>query len=174
MSYWAATVITTLLSVLPDGDELLLVLWGSFTLDSTTLTRFYSFHYLATLLSAAVAVLHLIALHVLGSTASYWAHDTADTLPFSRYYLIKDAVLFALVALLYIDVLYTEPTLFSDVELAISVNTMATPPHIVPEWYLLAYYATLRGIPSKALGILMVVATLALLAMGALPSLVHE
>ena len=107
MSYWAATVITTLLSVLPSGDELLVALWGSFTLDSTTLTRFYSFHYLATLISAALAIVHLVALHILGSTSGYILHDTNDTLPFSRYYLIKDALLFCVVYLIYLDVLYT-------------------------------------------------------------------
>lgn len=65
-------------------------------------------------------------------------------------------LLFALVYFAYIDILYSQPALFSDVELNISINTMSTPPHIVPEWYLLAYYATLRGIPSKTLGVLMV------------------
>lgn len=107
MSYWAATVITTLLSVLPYGDELLLVLWGSFTLDQSTLTRFYSFHYLATLISSALAIVHLVALHVLGSTPGYLAHDSNDTIPFSRYYLIKDLLLFALVFVAYVDILYS-------------------------------------------------------------------
>lgn len=107
MSYWAATVITTLLSVLPYGDELLVVLWGSFTLDQTSLTRFYSFHYLATLLSSALAIIHLVALHLLGSTPGYLVHDTNDTIPFSRYYLIKDAILFGLVYLVYLNVLYS-------------------------------------------------------------------
>lgn len=107
MSYWAATVITTLLSVLPDGNELLIALWGSFTIDSATLTRFYSFHYLATLASAAVAVLHLVALHLLGSTSGYILHDTNDSIPFSRYYLLKDVLLFSLCYLLYLDLLYS-------------------------------------------------------------------
>ena len=135
---------------------------------------FYSFHCLATLVSSALAIVHLVALHLLGSTPGYLLHDTNDTIPFSRYYLIKDAILLALVYILYLNILYTQPTLFSDVELNISINTMATPPHIVPEWYLLAYYATLRGIPSKALGVIMVALVLVSIFYSVIPSLYYQ
>lgn len=172
MSYWAATVITSLLSVLPDGDELLILLWGNFTLDAITLTRFYSFHYLITLISAALAIVHLIALHILGSTSNYLIQESNDSIGFSRYYLIKDVILFALVFILYNNFLYISPTLFSDPELNISINTMATPPHIVPEWYLLGYYAILRGIPSKLVGIIMVLLVIILLFLGILNTMI--
>ena len=153
MSYWAATVITSLVSVAPWGGELLSALWGSFTIDGDTLMRFFAFHYLITLVVAALSAVHLVLLHVLGSTPGGEARVNLDGLGFARYYLVKDVLALTLFTLLGWGVLLVVPTLFADVELYISVNTMATPAHIVPEWYLLSYYAMLRGVPSKLMGL---------------------
>ena len=156
MSYWAATVITSLLGVLPEGDDLLVSVLGAFTLDGTALARFYALHYVITLVVAALAVLHLLGLHVTGSTPHGGAVSHREHVGFARYYLVKDVVLGSLLAGALGVLLLTRPAAFADAELYAPASSMATPEHIVPEWYLLVYYAVLRGIPSKSLGVVSV------------------
>ena len=163
MSYWAATVITSLLGVLLEGDNLLVSVLDAFTIVSTALARFYALHYLISLVAAALAVLHVLRLHVTGSTHHGGAVSHQEHVGFARYYLVKDVVLGSLLAGALSVLLLAQPAAFADAELYAPASSMSTPEHIVPEWYLLVYYAVLRGIPSKGLGVVSVALRIAAL-----------
>ena len=151
MSYWAATVITSLVTVVPGGGDLLAMLWGAPVIGQSTLTRFMAFHYLLAIVVLAFVVIHLVAVHYTGSSNPLIT-QAADKIPFMQYFVLKDAIGVNLALLLSVLLILLLPTATMDVELYINVNTMSTPEHIIPEWYLLPYYAVLRCIPSKAMG----------------------
>ena len=156
MSYWAATVITSLVTVVPGGSDLLVMLWGGPVIGQATLSRFICLHYLLAIISVALVVVHLLAVHYTGSSNPL-ATAAVEKAPFMQYYVIKDAISSLLGLLLSSVLVLALPTASMDTELYEPVNTMSTPEHIVPEWYLLPYYAVLRCIPSKTCGCLMAV-----------------
>ena len=156
MSFWGATVITSLFSAIPVvGDSITTWLWGGFAVDNATLNRFFSLHYLLPFMIAAVVVLHIWALHVPGSNnpTGVEVKSEKDTLPFHPYFTIKDA--FALVCFLifYCWFIFYIPNYLGDADNYIQANPLKTPVHIVPEWYYLPFYAILRSIPSKLGGV---------------------
>lgn len=162
MSYWAATVITSLITVLPSGKELLHMVWGSICIDQSTLSRFFAWHYLVALLTFAMMIIHLFAVHYIGSTGVI-SQTTVDKVPFVRWYVVKDGITFAIAEVSTVFGLYCIPAVAADAELFIPINTMSTPHHIVPEWYLLPFYAMLRCIPDKFYGIMTLVVFFVLL-----------
>ena len=149
MSFWGATVITNLFSAVPIvGDIIVTWLWGGFTVDNPTLNRFYSLHYLMPFVIVGVVALHMIALHQHGSSNPLGidAKGPQDKIPFHPYYTVKD--MFGLCAFLTIfaGFVFFAPNFFGEPENYIPADPLVTPPHIVPEWYFLPYYAILRSI----------------------------
>jgi ubiquinol-cytochrome c reductase cytochrome b subunit len=158
MSYWAATVITNLFSAIPlIGENIVTFLWGGFTVGNPTLNRFYALHYLLPFVILAVVLLHLIALHRFGSNNPLGIEmkGPQDTLPFHPYFTIKDLFGLAVFLLIYSFFIFYAPNFLGSTDNYIPANPMQTPNHIVPEWYLLPYYAILRSVPNKLLGVIM-------------------
>ena len=155
MSLWGATVITNLLSALPwVGTDLVQMVWGGFSVDNATLNRFFSLHYLLPFILAALVVAHLFALGQSGSGNPEGLSSLGDRVRFHPYFTVKDLVgLFALV-LLYAVIVFFYPWILNHPDNSIPADPLVTPHHIVPEWYLLPFYAILRAIPSKIGGVL--------------------
>jgi ubiquinol-cytochrome c reductase cytochrome b subunit len=168
MSLWGATVITNLMSAIPwIGQDIVEFIWGGFSVNNATLNRFFSLHFLFPFILAALVLMHLIALHdSAGSGNPLGVSGNYDRLPFAPYFLFKDLVtIFLFIIILSIFVFFM-PNVLGDSDNYIMANPMQTPPAIVPEWYLLPFYAILRSIPNKLLGVIaMLGAILILLAM---------
>jgi quinol-cytochrome oxidoreductase complex cytochrome b subunit len=166
MSYWAATVITNLFSAIPlIGQRIVTFLWGGFTVGNPTLNRFYALHYLLPFVILAVVLLHLIALHRFGSNNPLGIDmkGPQDTLPFHPYFTIKDLFGLAVFLLVYSFFIFYAPNFLTSSDNYIPANPMQTPNHIVPEWYLLPYYAILRSVPNKLLGVMLAFGSIFLL-----------
>jgi len=166
MSYWAATVITNLFSAIPlIGQRIVTFLWGGFTVGNPTLNRFYALHYLLPFVILAVVLLHLIALHRFGSNNPLGIDmkGPQDTLPFHPYFTIKDLFGLAVFLLVYSFFVFYAPNFLASSDNYIPANPMQTPNHIVPEWYLLPYYAILRSVPNKLLGVILAFGSIFLL-----------
>ena len=168
MSLWGATVITNLISAIPwIGQDIVEFIWGGFSVNNATLNRFFSLHYVLPFILAALALMHMIALHdSAGSGNPLGVSGNYDRLPFAPYFIFKDLVtIFIFIFVLSVFVFFM-PNVLGDCENYIMANPMQTPPAIVPEWYLLPFYAILRSIPNKLLGVIaMFSAILILLAM---------
>ena len=167
MSLWGATVITNLLSAIPwIGKDLVEFIWGGFSVDNATLNRFFSLHYLLPFVLAALVVMHFIALHEHGSNNPLGTTGNADRLYMHPYFIFKDMVSWFLFFLVLALFLFYAPNKLGHPDNYIPANPMQTPASIVPEWYLLPFYAILRAIPDKLGGVLaMIGAILILLAM---------
>ncbi|TWB45247.1 cytochrome b [Nitrospirillum pindoramense] len=149
MSFWGATVITNLFSALPlVGQDIVTLLWGGFSVDNPTLNRFFALHYLLPFVIAAVVFLHVAALHVTGSNNPLGVEPKGpqDTLPFHPYYTVKDSFGTVVYLAIFAAFVFYAPNFFGEPDNYIQANPMVTPPHIVPEWYFLPYYAILRSI----------------------------
>ena len=168
MSLWGATVITNLMSAIPwVGQDIVEFIWGGFSVNNATLNRFFALHFVLPFVLAALALMHLIALHdSSGSGNPLGVSGNYDRLPFAPYFIFKDLVtIFIFIIVLSIFVFFM-PNMLGDSENYVMANPMQTPPAIVPEWYLLPFYAILRSIPNKLLGVIaMFSAILALLVM---------
>jgi ubiquinol-cytochrome c reductase cytochrome b subunit len=168
MSLWGATVITNLMSAIPwIGQDIVQFIWGGFSVNNATLNRFFALHFVLPFVLAALALMHLIALHdSSGSSNPLGVSGNYDRLPFHPYYIFKDLItIFLFIIILSIFVFFM-PNVLGDSENYVMANPMQTPPAIVPEWYLLPFYAILRSIPNKLLGVIaMFAAILALLLM---------
>ncbi|HOT81774.1 MAG: cytochrome b N-terminal domain-containing protein [Rhodospirillales bacterium] len=164
MSYWGAKVITNLFSAIPlVGDAIVTWLWGGFAVDNPTLNRFFALHYLLPFLLFALVFLHLVALHT-GKSNNPLGIDVKgpqDTIPFTPYYTVKDMFGLGAFLIFYLAFVFFAPNFFGEPDNYIKANPMQTPPHIVPEWYFLPFYAILRAItfdilfiPAKLLGVI--------------------
>jgi ubiquinol-cytochrome c reductase cytochrome b subunit len=164
MSFWGATVITNLLSAIPVfGHDLVELIWGGFSVSNATLNRFFSLHYLLPFILAALVVVHLLTLHEHGSSNPLGVSGNDDRIPFHPYFIFKDLVtIFAFFLVLSIIVCFY-PNLMGHSDNYIPANPMSTPASIVPEWYLLPFYAILRSIPNKLLGVIGMFASLLIL-----------
>jgi ubiquinol-cytochrome c reductase cytochrome b subunit len=164
MSLWGATVITNLLSAIPVfGQDIVEFVWGGFSVNNATLNRFFSLHYLLPFVLAALAVAHLIAVHEHGSNNPNGVSSNGDRIAFHPYFIFKDLVtIFAFFLALSIIVFFY-PNLLGHSDNYIPADPMVTPPSIVPEWYLLPYYAILRSIPNKLLGVIAMFGSLLIL-----------
>ena len=164
MSFWAATVITNLLSAIPYiGDDVVKWVWGGFSVSNATLNRFYSLHYLLPFILMGLAIVHLIALHEDGSNNPIGVRSDIDKVPFHHYYMVKDfyGVIILLIGLSVLTFLL--PYLLGDAENFKQANPLVTPVHIKPEWYFLFAYAILRSIPNKLGGVIALVASVLVL-----------
>ena len=156
MSLWGATVITNLMSAIPWlGQDIVEFLWGGFSVNNATLNRFFSLHFVLPFVLAALALMHLIALHdTSGSGNPVGVSGNYDRLPFAPYFIFKDLITIFLFILLLSLFVFFMPNVLGDSENYVMANPMQTPPAIVPEWYLLPFYAILRSIPNKLLGVI--------------------
>ena len=168
MSLWGATVITNLMSAIPwVGQDIVEFIWGGFSVNNATLNRFYALHFVLPFVLAALALMHLIALHdSSGSGNPLGVSGNYDRLPFAPYFIFKDLITIFLFVLILSIFVFFMPNMLGDSENYVMANPMQTPPAIVPEWYLLPFYAILRSIPNKLLGVIaMFTAILVLLLM---------
>jgi len=167
MSFWGATVITNLFSAIPViGPGIATWLWGDFAVGDPTLNRFFSLHYLLPFIIAGVVGLHIWALHVPGNNNPLGidVKSPQDTVPFHPYYTVKDAFYLVLFVIFFASFVFFEPEFFNAPDNNIPANPLVTPAHIVPEWYLLPFYAMLRSIPDKLLGVIVMGAAIVSLA----------
>nr|QDX07578.1 cytochrome b [Callopanchax sidibeorum] len=164
MSFWGATVITNLLSAVPYvGTTLVQWIWGGFSVDNATLTRFFAFHFLLPFVAAAVTMVHLIFLHETGSNNPLGLNSNTEKISFHPYFSFKDAVGFAMLLIMLVSLSLFSPSLLGDPENFIPANPLVTPPHIKPEWYFLFAYAILRSIPNKLGGVVALLASILIL-----------
>nr|YP_009178163.1 cytochrome b [Acipenser oxyrinchus]AKM54815.1 cytochrome b [Acipenser oxyrinchus oxyrinchus]AJW75454.1 cytochrome b [Acipenser oxyrinchus]ANG44012.1 cytochrome b [Acipenser oxyrinchus oxyrinchus]ANG44025.1 cytochrome b [Acipenser oxyrinchus oxyrinchus]QNM99843.1 cytochrome b [Acipenser oxyrinchus] len=155
MSFWGATVITNLLSAFPYiGDTLVQWIWGGFSVDNATLTRFFAFHFLLPFVIAGASMIHLLFLHQTGSNNPTGLNSDADKVTFHPYFSYKDLLGFVLMLIGLTSVALFSPNLLGDPDNFTPANPLVTPPHIKPEWYFLFAYAILRSIPNKLGGVL--------------------
>ena len=165
MSLWGATVITNLISAIPwIGQDIVEFVWGGFSVNNATLNRFFALHFVLPFILAALVIMHLIAVHEsAGASNPLGVPGYYDRIPFAPYYLFKDLItifIFMLVLSLFV---FFMPNVLGDSENYIMANPMQTPPAIVPEWYLLPFYAILRSIPNKLLGVIAMFSALVIL-----------
>nr|QCT05607.1 cytochrome b [Nesomys rufus] len=165
MSFWGATVITNLLSAIPYiGPTLVEWIWGGFSVDKATLTRFFAFHFILPFIIAALAMVHLLFLHETGSNNPSGLNSDADKIPFHPYYTLKDLLGVLLLMLTLVSLVLFSPDLLGDPDNYMPANPLNTPPHIKPEWYFLFAYAILRSIPNKLGGVLALILSILILA----------
>nr|QXU64538.1 cytochrome b [Nilssonia hurum] len=155
MSFWGATVITNLLSAIPYvGTTMVQWVWGGFSVDNATLTRFFTLHFLLPFMILGLTMIHLMFLHETGSNNPTGLNSNTDKIPFHPYFSYKDllGLMTTLTLLLFITMFY--PNLLGDPDNFTPANPLSTPPHIKPEWYFLFAYAILRSVPNKLGGVL--------------------
>jgi len=165
MSFWGATVITNLVSAVPQiGNDIVVWLWGGYSVDNATLNRFFSLHYLLPFVILGLAIIHVVFLHEHGSNNPLGLAFRIDNIPFFPYYIVKDLFGIFCFLMFYALFVFFVPNLLGHSDNYIPANPLVTPPHIVPEWYFLPFYAILRSIPDKLLGVVaMLTAILVLL-----------
>ncbi|MDH5556239.1 MAG: cytochrome b N-terminal domain-containing protein [Alphaproteobacteria bacterium] len=155
MSFWGATVITNLFSAIPFvGDWIVTWLWGGFSVDNPTLNRFFALHYLMPFILFAVVGLHVVAVHITGSNnpTGVDVQSPRDTVSFHPYFTAKDSVGLVLFLFVFAAFVFFAPNYFGEPDNYIKANPLQTPPHIVPEWYFLPFYAILRAVPDNFIG----------------------
>nr|YP_009654769.1 cytochrome b [Cloresmus pulchellus]QCI09324.1 cytochrome b [Cloresmus pulchellus] len=166
MSLWGATVITNLLSAIPYlGEDIVKWLWGGFSVNNATLTRFFTLHFLLPFIISATVMLHLLFLHQTGSNNPLGINSNYDKVPFHPYFSIKDLLGMTITLTLFSLLVLLEPRLLGDPENFIPANPMVTPVHIQPEWYFLFAYAILRSIPNKLGGVVAMILSIAVIIM---------
>lgn len=164
ISFWGATVITNLLSAVPFiGTDLVQWLWGGFSVDNATLTRFFAFHFVLPFIIAALTFVHIVFLHESGANNPLGISSQLDKIPFHPYFTFKDIVGFIVMLSSLLLLSLYGPYLLGDPDNFIPANPLVTPAHIQPEWYFLFAYAILRSIPNKLGGVISLVASIAIL-----------
>ena len=154
MSFWGATVITSLATAIPIvGNDITIWLWGGFSVDNATLNRFFSLHYLLPFIIVGASIVHIAALHQYGSNNPLGINASVDKTSFYPYFVTKDLVGWVLFAIFFSVFVFFFPNTLGHPDNYIPANPMSTPPHIVPEWYFLPVYAILRSIPNKLGGV---------------------
>jgi len=155
MSFWGATVITSLFTAIPFiGSVIVDWLWGGFTVSNATLNRFFSLHFFLPFALAGLSLLHLALLHKDGSNNPLGVDSHVDKISFYPYFFVKDLFAFFSFLFFFFIFLFYFPNILGHPDNYIPADPMQTPPHIVPEWYFLPYYAILRSIPDKLGGVL--------------------
>ena len=167
MSFWAATVITNLFSAIPlVGESITSWLWGGYAVGSPTLTRFFSLHYLFPFLIFGLVILHIWALHIPGNNNPVGIDikkPSKETVPFHPYIIIKDLYALLIFLIIFSGFVFFVPNVLGHPDNYIEANPMVTPSHIVPEWYLLPFYAILRSVPDKLGGVVVMFAAVFIL-----------
>ena len=166
MSFWGATVITNLVGTIPViGEPILTLLLGGFSVDNPTLNRFFSLHYLLPFVIFGVVILHIWALHVTGNNnpTGIEVKDEKDTISFHPYYTVKDLFAYVVFLLMFCYFIFYNPNILGHPDNYIEADPMLTPAHIVPEWYLLPFYAILRAVPDKLFGVILMFGSIVVL-----------
>nr|YP_010463264.1 cytochrome b [Ischnodemus noctulus]UUJ37788.1 cytochrome b [Ischnodemus noctulus] len=164
MSLWGATVITNLMSAIPYlGNDLVKWLWGGFSVDNATLTRFFTLHFIMPFAVAAMVMVHLLFLHQTGSNNPLGVNSNYDKIPFHPYFSMSDIMGMTISIYMFIMLVMLEPRMLGDPENFIPANPMVTPVHIQPEWYFLFAYAILRSIPNKLGGVVAMVMSISII-----------
>ncbi len=163
MSFWGATVITSMVTILPGGQSIVEWLWGGYTIKDPTLRRFYTLHFLLPFIIAGMTVLHLVLLHQVGSTSPIGSDTGIDDLPFYPYFVLKDLFAFSVYLIVFAIFVFYFPNFLNHPDNCIPADPFETPKHVVPEWYFLPFYAILRSIPHKTGGILCMFGSIAVL-----------
>ena len=166
MSFWGATVITNLVATIPViGEPVLTLLLGGYSVDNPTLNRFFSLHYLLPFVIFGVVILHIWALHVTGNNnpTGIEVKDDKDTISFHPYYTVKDLFAYVVFLLMFCYFIFYNPNILGHPDNYIEADPMLTPAHIVPEWYLLPFYAILRAVPDKLMGVLLMFGSIVVL-----------
>jgi len=164
MSFWGATVITNLFSAIPYvGNSIVEFLWGGFCVDNATLNRFFSLHYFLPFVIVGTALLHLSLLHTVGSNNPTGINKNIDYVSFYPYFYVKDLLAFFFFLAFFSFFLFMFPNLLGHSDNYIQANSLVTPPHIVPEWYFLPFYAILRSIPDKLGGVVAMISAIIIL-----------
>nr|YP_011018100.1 cytochrome b [Bhatia longiradiata]WQH58298.1 cytochrome b [Bhatia longiradiata] len=165
MSFWGATVITNLLSAFPYiGTMLVNWIWGGFSVDNATLSRFFSLHFVLPFMILMLAMIHLFFLHLTGSSNPMGINANLDKIPFHPFFSIKDIMGFSMTITMLLMLTLSTPYLLSDPDNFVPANPMVTPIHIQPEWYFLFAYAILRSIPNKLGGVMALFLSIMILA----------
>lgn len=165
MSLWGATVITNLMSAIPwIGQDIVEFIWGGFSVNNATLNRFFALHFVFPFVLAALVLMHLIVLHdSAGSGNPVGVSGNYDRLPMAPYFLFKDLITIFLFIIVLSVFVFFMPNVLGDSDNYVMANPMQTPPSIVPEWYLLPFYAILRSIPNKLLGVIAMLSAILML-----------
>nr|YP_009863725.1 cytochrome b [Bottapotamon lingchuanense]QKE31056.1 cytochrome b [Bottapotamon lingchuanense] len=165
MSFWGATVITNLFSAIPFiGTDLVQWIWGGFSVDNATLTRFFTFHFVLPFIVAAFSLIHIMFLHRSGANNPLGFSTQSDKVPFHPYFTFKDIVGFIILVMFLLILSLSSPYYLSDPDNFIPANPLVTPVHIQPEWYFLFAYAILRSIPNKLGGVIALVLSVVIIA----------
>jgi ubiquinol-cytochrome c reductase cytochrome b subunit len=169
MSFAGATVITNLFTAIPlVGVAISHWLWGGYAVGDPTLNRFFALHYLLPFMIVGVVVLHVWALHISGQNNPDGVevkNVERDTVAFTPYATIKDVFALSVFLIFYVWFTFFIPFYLLDPDNSTIANPLVTPAHIVPEWYLLPFYAILRAIPNKLVGVVALFGAIALLAL---------
>jgi len=164
MSFWGATVITNLFSAIPFvGSSIVEWLWGGFSVDNATLNRFFSLHYLFPFIIAGLTIVHLSLLHKDGSNNPLGINTNVEYVPFYPYFYVKDLFAFFIFLTVLLMFVFFAPNMLGHPDNYIPANPLVTPPHIVPEWYFLPFYAILRSIPDKLGGVVAMISAILVL-----------
>nr|AHN85837.1 cytochrome b [Chilo auricilius] len=164
MSFWGATVITNLLSAIPYlGNNLVNWIWGGFSIDNATLTRFYTFHFILPFIILMMTMIHLLFLHQTGSNNPLGINSNLDKIPFHPFFTFKDLIGFIIMSFILCMLTLSNPYLLGDPDNFVPANPLVTPIHIQPEWYFLFAYAILRSIPNKLGGVIALIMSIMIL-----------
>jgi ubiquinol-cytochrome c reductase cytochrome b subunit len=164
MSFWGATVITNLFSAIPVvGKTIVEWLWGGFSVNNATLNRFLSLHYLLPFIIAGLTIIHLSLLHKDGSNNPLGINTNVETISFYPYFYVKDLFSFFFLLFFFSLFVFFSPNVLGHPDNYTLANSLVTPPHIVPEWYFLPFYAILRSIPSKLGGVVAMISAILIL-----------
>ncbi len=179
MSFWGATVITNFFTAFDVnvtildthinwkiGTAIMEFLLGGFSVDNPTLTRFFALHYLMPFAIVGIVIFHLVALHAHGSNNPIGVDKKTakDTVPFHPYYTYKDLYGLGLFFLVFAALVFFSPNMLGEPDNYIPADPLVTPPHIVPEWYFLTFYAILRAVPDKLFGVILMFSAVLILA----------
>nr|WRK21386.1 cytochrome b [Xestocephalus sp. n. C ZLL-2024a] len=164
MSFWGATVITNLMSAIPYiGSTTVYWIWGGFSVDKATLSRFLSMHFMLPFIITTMTMIHLMFLHTTGSNNPMGLKSSIDKIPFHPYFSIKDITGFSMMMTMFMLMTMSKPFILMDPDNFIPANPMTTPAHIKPEWYFLFAYAILRSIPNKLGGVIALIMSIMML-----------
>nr|AAO66238.1 cytochrome b [Mopanveldophis zebrinus] len=164
MSFWAATVITNLLTSVPYlGTTLTTWLWGGFSINNPTLTRFFALHFILPFMIISMSSIHIMLLHTEGSSNPLGTNSDIDKIPFHPYHSHKDIMMLTIMITLLLTIMSFSPNIFNDPENFSKANPLVTPQHIKPEWYFLFAYGILRSIPNKLGGTLALILSVTIL-----------
>jgi ubiquinol-cytochrome c reductase cytochrome b subunit len=177
MSYWGAQVIISLFGAIPGiGDALALWIRGDYVVSDVTLNRFFAFHVIAVpIVLLALVVMHILALHEVGSNNPDGVEikkvkgpdgHPLDGIPFHPYYTVKDIVGVIVFLIFFCIVVFFMPEMggyFLEHNNFVPADPLKTPTHIAPLWYFTPFYAILRAVPDKFLGVVAMGAAIVLL-----------